>query len=348
MKIAPLDRAFRNRKEVEHIIVHTGQHYDRALSDVFFEQLGISDPKFNLGIGSYPREEQIERIMEAFEPVVASEKPDLVLVVGDVNSTVACSRVAVKHGVKVAHVEAGLRSFDMDMPEEVNRIETDEISDFLFVTEESGVTNLQKEKIKGQVHLVGNVMIDTLVRSLGLVDVEQSLKDLGVKAKEFSISTFHRPSNVDAESDLLGVINILKHVASYGKLVFPVHPRTRASLEKYGYWGELQEEANLICAAPQSYFDFIALINSATMVVTDSGGIQEETTFLKVPCITMRDNTERPVTVDIGTNYLAGTKVDNVKKIVDEVAAGKGKSGVTPQFWDGNTAERIADILLSG
>ena len=345
MKIAPLVKAMACHQDVESCLVHTGQHYDDKLSDVFFKQLGIPSPDINLGIGSASREEQITRISAAFEPIVIEQRPDAVLVVGDVNSTIACARVAKAHGVKVVHVEAGLRSFDPSMPEEINRVETDQISDYLFVTEESGMENLEKESVPGKRFLVGNCMIDTLVQNFEQVQASGILAQLKLSGQRYIVATFHRPSNVDSREALSRLVAILQQLCHRTKLVLPLHPRTRKSAENFGLLATLEALPGLLLTEPLGYHDFIRLVRDAMVVVTDSGGIQEESTYLRVPCLTMRENTERPVTVTIGTNTLLGSDGSALLAAVDSVIRGDYKKGAIPPLWDGRAAERIVDIL---
>lgn len=344
MKIAPLCRAMAAVGSIEQVLVHTGQHYHDNLSGVFFEQLGIPLPDRNLGVGSASREEQIDRIMAAFSPVVEEERPDLVLVVGDINSTIACARVADDKGIRVAHVEAGLRSFDDAMPEERNRRETDEIADYLFVTEKSGLTNLRREGVRGQAWLVGNVMIDTLVHSLELVHRSSIRETLGLGA-DYVVATFHRPSNVDNRADLALLIDTIREVARRVPVVLPLHPRTRDSLIRHDLMELLQGIEALTLTEPLGYLDFMKLVCDARAVITDSGGIQEETTYLKIPCLTMRENTERPVTIDVGTNILVGCDPDRLLAELDDVLRGDSKAGGVPDYWDGHAAERIVEIF---
>jgi len=345
IKIAPLYRAFNNRKDqVDHMICHTGQHFDKNMSKIFFEELEIPKPDFNLGVGGGTHADQTARIMIEFEKILNQEKPDLILVPGDVNSTLACSVVASKMGITIGHVESGLRSFDRGMPEEINRIVTDVLSDYLFVSEESGLINLQQEGVdKGKVHFVGNIMIDSLVHFLPKIERSPILDKLGLVSGDYTLMTFHRPSNVDTRQSLARLVEMLNRLAGQTKLVFPVHPRTRKNLEKNDLLSTL--DSSIVLLEPIGYLDFLALTRSAKLVITDSGGIQEETTFLGVQCITVRDNTERPVTVTVGTNQLIGTDLAEVEKAAEEVLAGNIKKGSIPEFWDGNTAERIADIV---
>ena len=345
IKIAPLCRAFNKRKDrFEHLICHTGQHFDRNMSKIFFEQLEMPEPDFNLGIGGGTHADQTARIMIEFEKIMHLHKPDLILVPGDVNSTLACSVVASKLGIKIGHVEAGLRSFDRGMPEEINRIVTDVLSDYLFISEETGLTNLRQEGIsEDKLHFVGNVMIDSLVHFLPTIEQSDILDNLDLTAGQYTLMTFHRPSNVDTRTSLKNLVDMLNRLTSRTRLVFPVHPRTRKNLEEFDLMGKLRKE--ILILDPIGYFDFLALTKSANLLITDSGGIQEETTFLGVQCITVRNNTERPVTVTTGTNQLIGTELDAVEKAAIEVLNGHIKKGQIPEKWDGQTAERIVDII---
>jgi UDP-N-acetylglucosamine 2-epimerase (non-hydrolysing) len=303
MKIAPLIAEIDKHDDLSQVLVHTGQHYDENMSKVFFDDLQIPRPDINLNVGSMPREEMIAAIIERFRPLVAELKPDAVLVVGDVNSTIACATVAKEHHVAVVHVEAGLRSFDMSMPEEINRIETDKISDYLFITEPSGLTNLANEGVCGKAFLLGNVMIDTLIKNVHrAAEVSTVLQDYQLTPGAYVASTFHRPSNVDTLEDLTRVMEVIEEVAAKLPLVLPLHPRTKNNLEKHGLAERFYAISGLVVTEPLGYLDFLQLVSRAKLVVTDGGGIQEETTYLGVPCITMRENTERPVTVDEGTN----------------------------------------------
>ena len=345
MKIAPLVHAMQRSSLLRSAIVHTGQHYDPALSDVFFEELGIPRPEISLEVGSLPREEQIALIEERFTPIVERESPSLVLVVGDVNSTVACARVARRLGVPVAHVEAGLRSFDLDMPEEHNRYETDRLSDVLYVTEESGMANLRAEGVAGRATLVGNVMIDSLIANLDRAKSSSVRARLSLEKKQYAVATFHRPSNVDSRQSAEKVIDALRLVAGFLPVVLPIHPRTKASFEKFGLLDALATTPDVQVVEPMGYFDFIGLIESCNVVVTDSGGIQEETTYLKKPCITMRENSERPSTISVGTNVLIGKDLDRLRSEMQKITSGEFKRGSVPPLWDGRAAERIvADI----
>ena len=330
----------------EQQLVHTGQHYDESLSNVFFKALGIPEADVNLGVGSAAsREAHIEAIAEAFTPEFERIKPDILVVVGDVNSTIACARVATAASVPVVHIEAGLRSFDDTMPEELNRVETDKLSSDLFVTEKSGMDNLQKEGVGGRAHLVGNVMIDTLVNQLPKLGSVDILGRIGLEKSRYFVSTFHRPSNVDQIEDLTRVIEILESMCSKTSVVLPLHPRTAASLERHGLRQRVDQIDGLYLQAPLGYLEFMKLVVDSAGVVTDSGGIQEETTYLQLPCITMRDNTERPITVEIGTNVLAGKSKENVLNAFEQVLDGSFKKGEVPELWDGSAASRIANIL---
>ena len=349
MKVAPLHKAFqRSADSMRHCIVHTGQHYDAAMSKVFFEDLQLPHPDFYLGVGSGSHAQQTARVMVEFEKVLEQVKPDLVIVVGDVNSTVACSLVSVKMGIRVAHIEAGLRSFDRTMPEEINRLMTDAISDYLFVSEPSGLANLKREGVEdGKVFHVGNVMIDSLVHHRTKANDSAVLDDLKLVERSYTLVTLHRPSNVDEKGNLEKILTIFEQLSARTVVVFPVHPRTRKMLEQLG----LQERAgsiqHLILTDPVGYLDFLHLMDRAQLLITDSGGIQEETTYLNVPCLTLRRNTERPVTVEVGTNQLCGLDVDLVVKKSFEVFDGHAKKGRNPDLWDGKAAERIAGILYT-
>lgn len=347
MKIAPLCRAMTAHPRMQSLLVHTGQHYDDNLSRIFFDELGIPAPDRYLGIGSGTRDEQIARIMEAFRPVVRETRPDVVLVVGDVNSTVACARVAAELGVAVAHVEAGLRSFDRGMPEELNREETDAIADYLFVTERSGMENLASERVRGRAWLVGNVMIDTLVANLERARRSPVRAKLGLAERDFAVGTFHRPSNVDEAAPLRALLDTIEAVCERIPLVLPLHPRTRRSLERHDLGARLESITGLVAVEPLGYLDFLDLVSHARVVITDSGGIQEETTWLRVPCLTLRRNTERPITVSEGSNVLVGDDRARLLAELDKVIAGTFKRGGRPELWDGHAATRIVDILAA-
>jgi UDP-N-acetylglucosamine 2-epimerase (non-hydrolysing) len=346
MKIAPIVRALREHVSLGFKIVHTGQHYDAEMNDVFFEELGIPQPDVFMGAGGGTHAQQTAKIMLGFEELCLSERPGLVLVVGDVNSTLACSIVAKKLNIPVAHVEAGLRSGDMSMPEEINRMVTDSISDFFFVTEPSGVDNLLREgKARERVHYVGHVMVDNLLYQRDQLEAMDSggFESTALKTRlgRYGVLTLHRPSNVDSKESLESIASALREISRQLPLIFPVHPRTRANLDKFGV--SLGGEVTL--TRPLSYMEFLNVWKDAEMVLTDSGGLQEETTALGVPCITLRENTERPITVEEGTNVLAGT---NPQRVIDEakkIMRGEGKQGHRPHLWDGNAAQRIVAIL---
>jgi UDP-N-acetylglucosamine 2-epimerase (non-hydrolysing) len=346
MKIAPICTELAGRKDgLVPTIVHTGQHYDDQLSKVFFDDLAIPRPDVNLNVGSASHAQQTAGIMAAFEPVLLERRADLVLVVGDVNSTIACALVAVKRGIPVAHVEAGLRSFDRTMPEEVNRVLTDQISELLFTTEASAETNLRREGISGEkVHVVGNVMIDTLLAHRARARALGVHESLGVRPGEYGLLTLHRPSNVDDPAIFERLIGAIGYVAEDVPVIFPVHPRTRpvvlASAAAHG----LVKRERLRLLDPLGYLEFICLMERARVVLTDSGGIQEETTILGVPCLTLRENTERPVTVTHGTNRVVGTQPESIVAAWNEVRA-HGCTPGTPPLWDGGAARRIVDVL---
>ncbi len=346
MKIAPLMRAYAEHGGIEPILVHTGQHYDDNMSDLFFRQLSIPEPDLNLGVGSGSHAVQTAEIIRAFEPVALEHKPDAVLVVGDVNSTIACGLVAAKLGIPVVHVEAGLRSFDRGMPEEINRVLTDAISDLLFCTEQSGVDNLRREGVaEEKIHLVGNVMIDTLLRNRTRADESTILSDLGLGASGYAVLTLHRPSNVDDPEILGRILDALEVIQQDLPLIFPSHPRTRARLAEFGFMDRVGSLENLRVIEPLGYIDFLKLLASARLVLTDSGGIQEETTILTVPCLTLRENTERPVTVEMGGNQIVGNDPARILAAYRAIIHGEVGSGSAPPLWDGRAAHRIVEVL---
>lgn len=337
MKAAPVLHALQSRPGMRQTLVHTGQHYDKNLSDVFFSQLEIPPPDVNLGVGSGTHARQTADIMSGFEPVLLARKPDIVLVYGDVNSTVAAALVCAKLLVPVAHVEAGLRSFDRTMPEEVNRIVTDRLADLLFTPSEDGDENLLREGISPRkIHRVGNVMIDSLVR---LLPAAERCPTNGLPER-FALVTLHRPSNVDDGEKLKSIVEALLTVSEQLHLVFPVHPRTRARISQFGL-----NTGKLHLLEPVPYIEFLALQKRATAVITDSGGIQEETTYLQVPCLTLRSNTERPITVTLGTNTLVGQDSERLVLELSAILQGRAKRGSIPPLWDGHAGERIADVL---
>lgn len=347
MKVAPLHRAIGKLKGWTSKIVHTGQHFDAKMSDVFFTQLELPKPDFFLGIGGGSHTEVTAKIMLAFEKIVDSEKPDLIIVVGDVTSTLACTLVAIKMGIQVAHVEAGLRSFDRSMPEELNRVLTDRVSDYLFVTEESGLTHLKNEGIADEkVFFTGNVMIDSLVRYQEKAKHSTIISDLNLEPKGYIVMTMHRPANVDTEKGLRSILDLIELSAQKTKIVFPIHPRTRAHIEKFGLSERLQKITNLTLTEPLGYLEFIQLMSQSAAILTDSGGIQEETTYLGIPCLTFRDSTERPITVTLGTNQLlADLDPQKTFEALELILQGTTKKGSIPPLWDGQAAERIATIL---
>ena len=382
MKVAPLHRAIQALTGWTSKIVHTGQHFDAKMSDVFFTQLELPKPDYFLGIGGGSHTEVTAHIMLAFEKIVADEKPDLIIVVGDVTSTLACTLVAIKMGIPLAHVEAGLRSFDRSMPEELNRLLTDSVANYLFVTEESGLTHLKNEGVPDEkVFFSGNVMIDSLVRyqekaknstilaDLGLSPSASGLQThasglqtpasglqtsasglqtpaSGLQTSDYIVMTMHRPANVDTEKGLNSILELMELSAQKTNIVFPIHPRTRAHMDKFGLTKRMEAVPNLILTEPLGYLEFIQLMSHAKAILTDSGGIQEETTYLGIPCLTFRDSTERPVTVSLGTNQLlADLDPQKTYQALEKILAGEVKKGSIPPLWDGQAAERIAHTL---
>ena len=347
-KIAALVREMRRHPEIEPLLVHTGQHYDDTLSDIFFRQMGIPAPDVNLEVGSGSHAAQTAEVLKRIEPILIESKPELVLVVGDVDSTVAASLAAAKLGIRVAHVEAGLRSFDRSMPEEINRVLTDALAEYLFVTEEAAVENLLKEgRPRSSIHFVGNVMIDSLRHFLPVAQKSHIGHDLGLMLGEswrrFGVLTLHRPSNVDSVDKLAELLAAVGVIAAEVPIIFPVHPRTQERLAQAG----IAHHAQLMLISPLGYLDFLCLLSNATLVLTDSGGIQEESTALGSPCLTLRENTERPVTISEGTNILVGTDRDKIVAAGLEILAGRRKVGRIPKLWDGKAAERIVEVLLA-
>jgi UDP-N-acetylglucosamine 2-epimerase (non-hydrolysing) len=341
MKIAPLMWEMARRRGVEVRLVHTGQHYDERMSRLFFEELAIPRPDVNLAVGSGSHAVQTAEVMKRFEPVLLDYRPDAVLVVGDVNSTLACALTAVKLGVAVAHVEAGLRSFDRSMPEEINRILTDAISRWLFVSERSGLANLRQEGVPPErVFFVGNVMIDTLLACRQRSERSPILEDLGLGGRPYAVLTLHRPANVDDPAVFSGLMHAVGRLQRDLTIVFPVHPRSRTALGPH-----LAAMPNLRPTDPLGYLDFMKLLSGARLVLTDSGGIQEETTVLGVPCLTLRNNTERPVTVEQGTNRLVGLSPDHILAAAADVLANLRAAYRVPELWDGRAAARVVDVL---
>ncbi|HEY2461034.1 MAG TPA: UDP-N-acetylglucosamine 2-epimerase (non-hydrolyzing) [Candidatus Acidoferrum sp.] len=347
-KIAPLIKEMRLHPEIDPVLVHTGQHYDEKLSDIFFRQMGIPAPDVNLEVGSGSHAAQTAEVLKRIEPVLLEHRPGLVLVVGDVNSTIAVSLAAAKLGIPIAHVEAGLRSFDRSMPEEINRILTDALADYLFVTEEDAIQHLLKEgRPPTAIHFVGNVMIDSLLHFLPIAQKSSIGRDLGLldrgaNWRHFAVLTLHRPSNVDSMDTLAPLLHAIDKIAAQIPVIFPVHPRTQQRLAQSG----VAHHPNLKLIAPVGYLDFLCLLSKSTLVLTDSGGIQEETTALGVPCLTLRENTERPITIHQGTNLLVGTDPQKIIAAAQDILAGKNKPGRIPPLWDGKAASRIVDILL--
>ena len=363
MKVAPLHRAIKNLPGWTSKIVHTGQHFDAKMSDIFFTQLELPKPDFFLGIGGGSHTEVTAKIMLAFEKIVESEKPDLIIVVGDVTSTLACTLVAIKMGIPLAHVEAGLRSGDRSMPEEINRILTDSVANYLFVTEQSGLDHLKREGVPDEkVFFTGNVMIDSLVRYQEKAKSSTILEELGLQASnpenrrevsrlyetDYIVMTMHRPANVDTESGLKAILELIELSTAKTKVVFPIHPRTRSNMAKFGLEDTLTQNKNLILTEPLGYLEFIQLMTHAKAILTDSGGIQEETTYLGIPCLTFRDSTERPITVTMGTNQLLADLNPKITfAALEEILAGHHKKGQIPPLWDGHAAERIAENLFN-
>jgi len=351
MKMAPLLRAFRSDPTAPRtLLVHTGQHYDVAMNDRLFADLKLRAPDVNLDVGSGTHAQQTAEIMQRFEPVVDAAQPSCVVVVGDVNSTLACSLVAVKKAIPVVHVEAGLRSFDRLMPEEVNRLLTDQICDALYTTERSATENLRREGIPMErVHFVGNVMIDSLRTQLDRARHSSVLTRLKLQEKSYAVLTLHRPSNVDEQAAFVRILDALEEIARRLPIVFPAHPRTRKMIDELGLGPRVQSIKDLRVVDPIGYLDFLRLESCARLVLTDSGGIQEETTVLGIPCITLRENTERPITVEMGTNTIAGTDTNKIVAAATRALDNPlPDSNVRiPEFWDGRAADRILDALLS-
>ncbi len=347
MKIAPIYREALKYNQVQCKIVHTGQHYDYEMSEAFFEDLELPKPDFFLSAGSGTHAVQTAKIMVSFEELCRKEEPNLIIVVGDVNSTLACSVVAKKLLIEVAHVEAGLRSFDLTMPEEINRMVTDSISDYFFVTEESGVANLVQEgKPKDRIHFVGNVMIDNLFYQVEKLDGDMSARfatsDIKEKLEDYAFLTLHRPSNVDTKSAFREIAEALNTIAAKLPILFPVHPRTKKMMDEFN----IHLSNNIFLFSPLSFKESLLLWKDAKVVLTDSGGLQEETTALGVPCVTIRENTERPITIEMGTNILAGTKKESILNAFEEAIARPKDQFKVPPKWDGKAAERIWKILL--
>jgi UDP-N-acetylglucosamine 2-epimerase (non-hydrolysing) len=348
MKVAPVMRDLaKHASRARAQIVHTGQHYDADMSEVFFDELGLGRPDRFLGVGSGSHAVQTAKIMIEFERVCLEERPDLVVVVGDVNSTMACAITAKKLGIPVAHVEAGLRSRDWTMPEEINRVVTDAVSDFLFTPSRDADENLLKEGVAPErIHFVGNVMIDSLLRLLPKAEDRDTLARFGVEAGRYAVLTLHRPSNVDDAEVLNGIVEVLTEVSRTLPIVWPVHPRARKNLEAFALLERIERAPGLKLVPPLGYLDMLALNRRARLILTDSGGLQEEATVLRVPCITLRSNTERPVTVQCGCNQLAGNEPARIRSAIYAVLDGSAREICMPDLWDGRAAERIVDVLL--
>jgi len=352
MKMAPIIEAMdRFPDDFEHLLVHTGQHYDERMSRAFFDDLGMPKPDIDLGVGSGSHAEQTGRVMMAFERICQEQRPDLVIVVGDVNSTLACAITARKLGIAVAHVEAGLRSRDMAMPEEINRLCTDVLCDYLFTTDPIASDNLRREGIADEkIHFVGNVMIDTLVKHRRLAARLSLTEQLGLTPRGYATLTLHRPSNVDDRAVLAGILEALSSIAQRLPILFPIHPRTRKMAERFGlshYFSRDGRPEGIWLMEPLGYLEFLHLNRNARLVLTDSGGLQEETTVLGVPCITLRHNTERPITCSVGTNRLVGNERRAILRAADEVLSQETVTGQVPDKWDGRAAERIVAVLLN-
>ena len=358
MKIAPLMEEMRRHAGIEPVLVHTGQHYDYAMSQVFFDDLQMPAPDYNLGVGSGTHYEQTAEILRRFGELVQRDRPDIVVVAGDVNSTLACALVAVKEGIPLAHVEAGLRSFDRSMPEEINRVVTDSVSDWLFTTETSGNQNLANEGVPGsKVFFVGNLMIDSVVKALARVPSGCLRTELGLAAQPYVLLTLHRPANVDEEDRLRATLEVMRELAQKLPVIFPAHPRTARNIEVAGisgvriWQGGAIPRQGLWMLPPAAYLDFLDLLQHAQVVITDSGGVQEEATFLRVPCLTYRKHTERPVTVSLGTNRVVGDNPrDLLRYALNALAPAAGRerrsAAVRPPLWDGQTAPRIVSVLV--
>tara|TARA_R110002049_G_scaffold147342_1_gene310159 strand:+ start:129490 stop:130581 length:1092 start_codon:yes stop_codon:yes gene_type:complete len=344
MKIAPLYHALEATDWCVPSLIHTGQHYDANMSDAFFNDLKMPKPHFHLEVGSGSHAEQTGKVMMAYEAVVNENRPDWIIVVGDVNPTIACAMVGAKLWIPVAHLEAGLRSGDMRMPEEVNRVLTDRIANLLWTPSIDGNENLKREGVDDEkVDLVGNIMIDSFEMMRAEIENDHTAESYGLKSNDFAVVTMHRPSNVDDKQTLSEIVDQLLAVSGKCQLVFPVHPRTRQKLVEFDLLGKLEQADNLLIIEPQGYIQFMNLVTNSKLVITDSGGIQEETTYLNIPCLTLRENTERPITITQGTNQLIQANV--LETSVNNVLAGNWKQGQCPPLWDGSTAKRVAESL---
>ncbi len=346
MKIAPIHHRMQASTTFTPLLIHTGQHYDKKMSQTFFVDLGMPEPDMYLGVGSGSHAAQTASVMIALEKILLEEKPNWIIVVGDVNSTLAASLAASKLHIPIAHIEAGLRSFDRSMPEEINRILTDSISDLLFVTEQSGLDNLKKEGIADdKVHFVGNVMIDSLIEHLEKSKLSPILEELSLVPKRYILMTLHRPSNVDDRNSLQDILTTLEVIQKELPIIFPIHPRTKKRIEEFGLANQVERMKNLRLVDPLGYLPFLRLMSKSKLLLTDSGGIQEETTYLRVPCLTLRENTERPVTVEIGTNRLVGMDRGAILKGFEDAMNGSFKDSKIPPLWDGCASERILETM---
>lgn len=347
MKVAPLHRALESYANMKSFIVHTGQHSDANMSDVFLGQLNLPKPDYYLGASGITHTQMMSTIMIAFEKVLQHINPQLVIVVGDVNSTLACALTAVRMNIPVAHVEAGLRSTDRTMPEEINRILTDQLSDILFTTEKDANENLIKENIpESKIHFVGNCMIDSLIRYLPQANTDNILQKLKGDNFPYVLMTMHRPSNVDSQMGLENILRICEIISKKIRIIFPVHPRTKNRMESFGLWNDVSTNDGMILTEPLGYLEFLSLMKNATAVLTDSGGIQEETTFLNIPCLTFRETTERPITIELGSNVLIKDfNLNQTLGYLDQIIKGNWKTSIIPELWDGHAAERIAKVL---
>ena len=352
MKMAPIIEAMNEYpQKIQHLLLHTGQHYDEKMSKAFFVDLGMPKPDIDLEVGSGTQAEQTGKIMVEFERVCEAEKPDLIIVVGDVNSTMACTITAKKLGIQVAHVEAGLRSRDMSMPEEINRLCTDVLCDYLYTTDPIADENLRKEGVpEEKIQFVGNVMIDTLLKHKQMASKLELRESLGLESGKYATLTMHRPSNVDDKQTLNGILEALREISSELPIIFPIHPRTRKMVDQFNlghYFNNSSTVSGIHLMEPLGYLEFLHLNMQAKLVLTDSGGLQEETTVLGVPCITMRNNTERPITCEVGTNVMVGNQPEEILKQAKNILNGTIKPGKIPEKWDGHAAERIVDHLIS-
>jgi UDP-N-acetylglucosamine 2-epimerase (non-hydrolysing) len=347
IKITQFEKEFKKHSDKFHFeLVHTGQHFDDKMSTIFFEQLRLQRPTFNLLAEGDSREQKTINIINELEILFTAEQPDLVMVVGDVDSTYAAAMAAMKLNIKIAHLESGLRSFDLGMPEEVNRIAVDKISDYFFVTEKSGLINLKKEGVADEkVFFVGNTMIDTLIHFDSEIKSNEILKELNLRANNFILATFHRPSNVDTKESLLTILELIQEISQTTSIVIPIHPRTKNKISEFGFNHLIDNNPNIVLLGPIDYFAFQNLILNAKVVITDSGGIQEETTYRKVPCLTIRDNTERPSTIEIGTNQLLALDKELILSKIHEIQNATLKDSEIPELWDGKATERIVEIL---